>query len=337
MSKVIIGIHGLGNKPSKEILKEWWETSIKEGLIAIGKPQLDFDFKMIYWADVFHEKPLDEHISDKNDPLYLTEKYVPASMNDIPEEHPFRQKVLDIVEKQLDSIFLNEDLTINFSGIADSIIHRYFKELDYYYSIDNPDSGNPDINARNVIRMRVLKELDHHINDDIMLIGHSMGSIIGYDVINYITNEIDIDTFVTIGSPLGFPVIMGKIAADRNIFLPKLNKLKTPEAVRKNWYNLSDLEDMIALIYRLSENFDANNRGIQVTDLIVHNNYEINGEKNPHKSFGYLRTPQMARIIYNFMVTEKMNVFRRIKKRWKKLTRFYRKRLTKNYDLKIMN
>jgi len=31
MGKIIIGIHGLGNKPSRKIRKEWWRQSIEEG------------------------------------------------------------------------------------------------------------------------------------------------------------------------------------------------------------------------------------------------------------------------------------------------------------------
>ena len=31
MAKVIIGIHGLANKPTEKLLKDWWKSSIKEG------------------------------------------------------------------------------------------------------------------------------------------------------------------------------------------------------------------------------------------------------------------------------------------------------------------
>ncbi len=32
MTKVIIGIHGLANKPMRETLADWWEKAIREGL-----------------------------------------------------------------------------------------------------------------------------------------------------------------------------------------------------------------------------------------------------------------------------------------------------------------
>ncbi len=327
MAKVILGIHGLGNKPSSTLLEKWWEASMNEGITILGKPVPDIHFKLIYWADVFYEKPLDENIQDLDDPLYLDERYTPAPLNDKKEDHSVRQKVLDILEKELDRIFLNDDLSINFSSIADSIIHRYFKELDEYYSKDLLVHGQDGKRARDIIRERLAEALEEYQEDDILLIGHSMGSIIAYDAVQNRVPDIDIHTLVTMGSPLGFPVIMGKIAADRNLELPRMNKLKTPESVKKKWFNLSDLEDRIALIYRLSENFDANRSGVRVTDFIVHNNYEINGERNPHKSFGYLRTPEMAGIIYDFLLDRNMHEFSRIKKGWKKLTRFVRNNL----------
>jgi hypothetical protein len=318
MAKVILGIHGLGNKPSSVLLQKWWEDSIHEGLMVIGKPVQEIPFKLVYWADVFYEKPLDENILDLESPLYLDERYTPAPLNDRREKHPLRQKVLDILEKELDQIFLNEDLSINLSSIADSIIHRYFKELDEYYSKDIPVGGRKEKRARDIIRERLVKVLEEHRKDDILLIGHSMGSIIAYDVIQNLASDMGIHTFVTLGSPLGFPVIMGKIAADRDVSLPRLNKLITPETVRKKWFNLADLEDRISLIYRLSDNFDPNSHGVRVTDMVVHNNYRSNGEHNPHKSFGYLRTPEMAGILYDFLVRDQRRWYQEVGRKWRK-------------------
>ena len=32
MARVIIGVHGLGNKPDKDTLYEWWRLSMMEGI-----------------------------------------------------------------------------------------------------------------------------------------------------------------------------------------------------------------------------------------------------------------------------------------------------------------
>jgi hypothetical protein len=57
--KIIIGIHGLHNKPPRKLLTKWWRKSIREGLLrdySVFKP---FSFQMVYWSDVNYEKPQD--------------------------------------------------------------------------------------------------------------------------------------------------------------------------------------------------------------------------------------------------------------------------------------
>jgi len=75
MAKVIIGIHGLGNKPPKETLERWWMNSMQEGLIKLGKPLELPKFEMVHWADVLYKNPLDEKILEKDHLLFLDEKY----------------------------------------------------------------------------------------------------------------------------------------------------------------------------------------------------------------------------------------------------------------------
>ena len=307
MSKVIIGIHGLGNKPSKKTLEEWWIKSILEGLEGIDKNKINFNFELIYWADVLNEKPLDETIIDREDPYYLEEKYNPAPGNLNPKEHRIRKKILGFLEKQMDKIFLNEDLSINYSFISDIIIHKYFKELEIYYTEECYDSENIKCAAKDIIRKRAVEVIRKYKKQEIMLIAHSMGSIIAYDVLTFILPEIKIDTFVTMGSPLGLPIIMSKIASEQNMKVHMKEKLKTPPGVKRNWYNFSDLEDKVAMNYNLEDDYNENALGVKATDIIVNNNYEINGERNPHKSYGYLRTTEFSKVLYEFLIRKKIN------------------------------
>lgn len=311
MGKVIIGIHGLGNKPAREILSGWWVQSIHEGLRRIGITPGHFKFEMVYWADVFYDTPLDPLEEDPDNPLFLDEIYTPGPSNYVSDPHPVRQKLLDMLEEQLDNIFLNDDLTINFSFLTDTIIRNYFKELDSYYATEYPEKSSGLLNARDVIRERTADLIRKYRDDSLLVIGHSMGSIIAYDVLNFTIPDVEIDTFITMGSPLGLPVIMAKIAAERSIKLRHLNKLKTPSSVQRRWYNYSDLEDRIALIYNLTQNYDANMDGVKVQNFIVENDYSINGKKNPHKSFGYLRTPEFAGAICDFLGIRRKNLLKR--------------------------
>lgn len=305
MSKIIIGIHGLGNKPSEKTLKEWWLKSIIEGLDNIKKNNFKLNFEIIYWADVFHKKPLDETITDKDDPCYVEERYVPAMENFVPTPHPIRQKILRFIEKQMDKIFLNEDLSINYSFISDMIIHRYFKELEMYYTDERSDKDNKKYPVKDIIRDKAVEMLKRYKKDEIFLIAHSMGSIVIYDVLIFLLPELKIDTFITMGSPLGLPIVMSKIAVEEKLKPHIKEKLKTPPGVKRNWFNFSDLEDKIAMNYNLGDDYDKNSNGVRAVDFVVNNNYEINGEKNPHKSYGYLRTPEFAEVLAEFLAREK--------------------------------
>ena len=75
MKKIIIGIHGLKNKPPRKILESWWKKSILEGFQNHGLPKLDFQFELVYWADLEYSKSLDPKVTDPKDPLFIEHPY----------------------------------------------------------------------------------------------------------------------------------------------------------------------------------------------------------------------------------------------------------------------
>ena len=203
--------------------------------------------------------------------------------------------MLDILERQMDKIFLNDDISINFSSITDMIIHRFFSDLEAYYRM--PEKGSRMHPVKDTIQARLKKKLRKYRRKEIMLIGHSMGSIIAFDVLHE-NPSLHIHTLITIGSPLGIPIIISKISAEQQ---KASKRIRIPEGVIKNWYNFSDLEDKVAFNYNLADDYAENSKHVKVTDKIVNNNYEIRGERNPHKSYGYLRTPEITEVIASFL------------------------------------
>jgi len=308
MSKVIIGIHGLGNKPPKDTLKKWWLESMCEGLRKINKFQFIPKFELIYWADILNDKPLNELIEDEENPYYLDEKYVPSPDEPAPKDHSTRKKFLGFLEHQMDKIFLNDDLTPNFSFVSDLVFKKYFMELEVYYAKQPEINDQSFKSVKDIIRNRLVEILIKYKGKEIILISHSMGSIIAYDVCSFLTPEIKIDNFVTMGSPLGMPIIVSKIAEEWKETHPNLDKLSTPQNVLKSWINYSDLEDNVAINYNLADDYVENKNAVKVEDISIINNYEINGERNPHKSYGYLRTPEFSNHLSEFL-TKDRNAF----------------------------
>ena len=311
MKKVIIGIHGLGNKPPEDLLKKWWRDAMLEGFAAHGINKELPTFELIYWADIIYVKPLDVYERDVDSQYYMDEPYVKASDYEDEDQHPIRQKFNDFVSEQLNKIFLNQDKTLNYSTITNILLNRYFKDLELYYKDENYERGIPSFTIKEKIRERVAQVIRRYKGYDICIVAHSMGSIIAYDVLSYVIPEIKIQTFITIGSPLGLPVIISKIAAEQSRVNGVNNYISTPAGIEWGWFNLTDIKDPIAINYKLSDDFSKNAYGVYPVDYLVYNNYEINRTKNPHKSYGYLRTKEFSLIVASFIEMKSLNYLQR--------------------------
>ncbi len=301
MSAVIIGIHGLGNKPPRAILEKWWREAIQEGFGRIGESKTSFKFEMVYWADVLHSTPLQMQANGGDGSHVLQEPYFPIPYTKHPEASKLRRRILDYIEKQIDRLYLRDDLTIDLSKISDRIIHRFFQDLEVYYSQTVTWEDNEERLVRDIIRNRLHQVLRKYKNHDILLLAHSMGSIISYDVLTGQARDIDIDTFITIGSPLGIPVIMDKIALEGQFDIKNGKKPATPDNIISHWYNFSDLHDRVAFNYNLADDYQAGSRNVLPVDTIVFNDYEIEKQRNPHKSYGYLRSPELSKVVFDFL------------------------------------
>lgn len=319
MANVIIGIHGLGNKPPKKVLENWWKLALIEGLKANNYNSAIPDFELVYWADILYDKPLNVAEKDEDSPYFLKEVYVKAPKNFPVENHITRKKIIDFIGRQMNNIFLNKDLSLNYAALTDAILRKYFNDLEIYFT-ENCTVENASIcNAKDLINKRLIQTLKKYREDEIMLVSHSMGSIIAFDVLNFELPHTNINSFVTMGSPLGLPVVISKIAAEQKQKQDGVNHMNTPPPVSKNWFNFSDILDKVAFNYRLADDFSENSLGIKPIDFLVVNNYEINGERNPHKIFGYLRTPEFAKVLNDFIIAEKLSMKQKIIRKTKQI------------------
>ncbi len=298
MSSVIISIHGLRNKPAKKLLMRWWKQSILHGFGHAKLPPVDFTLQMAYWADVLYDRPLDPQITNPENPYYLHNPFLHVPQCQSPRSKKLKKLFLRTLEKQFDRLLLNDDLSLNFSHITDSIITRYFNDLAAYYKSE-PLPGK-DITLKDLIREKLAAQLYKHRRKKILLLSHSMGSIIAYDVLTLVTPDIKVHTWITFGSPLGLPVVMSHAAQEQKK-MGMQSSPATPENVQHSWINFSDLNDTIALNWNLTDDYQPNSQGVHPLDVTLNNRYEWQGNPNPHKSYGYLQTTEMARYIHSFL------------------------------------
>jgi len=299
MKKVIIGIHGLKNKPDPETLKKWWKASIYEGLGKHGYSD-DFKFEMAYWADLDYPKPLDPNQTDPEHPLFIPAPYsIEVDAEEQKENSSLKKKILINLEASLDHIFLRENSLGGLEKIADKAMQRMFSDLDIYYH--GFCQYRCSQTAKSAFRQRLADLLHKYRHQNILLIGHSMGSIIGYDTLTQLTPDISIESFLTLGSPLGLPIIIKKILQEQNQEVTPESKPITPENIRNKWWNFADLDDKVALIYRIANDYAPNSQGLIPEDFQVDNRYQFGDEINPHKAYGYLRTPEVSEHISKFL------------------------------------
>ncbi|MBN2092612.1 hypothetical protein JW964_23530 [candidate division KSB1 bacterium] len=298
MAKIIIAIHGLGNKPSESVLKSWWKKSIQEGLRSIGYPNYFFKFELVYWADILYKNPLQPDIKDRKDPAFVDEPYMPANHAGKRKPGPIFKKIVGKLQKKLNSQLVDENMSIKYSPVVDLVFQHFFRELGLYYSAEMIPYRGESLLAKEAIRQELSEVLKKYQRHQILLIAHSMGTIIAFDVLSLKNPESIIDTLVTMGSPLGMPVIQSKILAERQI---TKNMLQIPDNISHDWYNFFDPDDNVSNEPILRDKFLENKKAVQIKDIKICNDYEFEGERNPHKSFGYLRAPEVALVIHEFL------------------------------------
>ena len=315
MPKIVIGIHGLGNKPPKEILEKWWKQAIADGLYHHNYSGVKFEFELVYWADILHPLPLNINETDKANQLYLSEPYSSGQFAELTEPMTFREKALDYLEKYSDKILLNGAMSLKLPPFTELFIHRYLRDLEIYYSSSLINHNGTKRPVREVIIARLVDVLKKHKNKKIFLIAHSMGAIITHDALIDNVPDINIDTLVTIGSPLGQKYHIKKMQTEHSS--GSRDKLKVPNNICRYWYNLSDLEDQVAVNHNLAKIYKSDSKSVQIKDMIVENKFVSSGVRNPHKSYGYLRTPEFALIMCNFLIYKQPGIFGWLKKKLK--------------------
>ncbi|MCH8337125.1 MAG: hypothetical protein IIC61_14715, partial [Proteobacteria bacterium] len=132
----------------------------------------------------------------------------------------------------------------------------------------------------------------------ILLYGHSMGSVIGYDTLWQLSHEpeeeIRIDLMLTTGSPLGQRLIQRRLKGFR-----KQGVERFPGNIRR-WINIAAIGELTAIDMTLNNDFGEMIRlGLveDIEDLETYNYYRMNGVLNVHAEYGYLVNEVAANVI----------------------------------------
>ena len=291
MTHLVIGIHGFARKPPKEKLEQNWRAALQEGLLRNSpdshkkelEGRLEFDFELVYWADQLYEEPLLED----PEPYRPAEGKDPLPYHDDDWVDELVADVIDAGESLLDRAMLRP----RFHQKTQWLLDRMLRDSERY---------NQDRELRRIARDRLDKLIRDAAGErSILLLGHSMGSVISYEVLRHLEQDFSapvVDHFIAMGSPLGFPYLT------RYLELRHGNN-RVPHTTAR-WSNLADRRDWAAIDAHLRDDFHPNSLGVKVEDDLVINNYLCpQNLENRHKSYGYLRTPEMSRRVAEFLLS----------------------------------
>jgi len=283
----VIYIHGIGNKPEAAILKCQWDR-------ALFGAEMGDRTRLAYWvdrerypspevatcADGERLQPLDPEWTDIGG----------ASIKSVSEEAPLRpadQRRLDAIAAKMLAANVRPKAgdkrakVLPFRPVR-AIVTRLITRLFLHDVRDFLFDADRRARMADTLRRRIAAG-----GGPFIVIAHSQGSMIAYDVLRALKREeADVRLLVTIGSPLGMDEVQDVL---KEIGGP----LRVPECVAR-WVNVAERLDPVALDPELKGEFARNGRGVQVEDVAVRN---PDWQDNPHSSTGYLGTEAVRAVV----------------------------------------
>ena len=276
----LIFIHGREQESFEaEDLKKIWTDTLNEGLKKNGLTlPKDVTIEFPYFGKLL------KSMADNPDAIPFEDIATRDLLNILISEdeflHDYLNEVLGHVDTSHERGLLNNETVQNLFERIDQIgflgdlsLKKFTKDVYLYLT----HSG-----IRKRINETILEKMDAN---PCVVIGHSLGSIVSYDVLK--TNpKLKVNKLITIGSPLG-------ISSIRKHLAPPVGM---PECVKNGWFNAYDERDFVAL-----KPLDA--LSFPFKPPILNKNDVINPTDNRHGIIGYLNDKVVAKTIYEALIT----------------------------------
>lgn len=141
-----------------------------------------------------------------------------------------------------------------------------------------------------------------HAQRPVLLIGHSLGSVIAWDTL-WELSRVDgvgghVDHYLTIGSPLGQNVIQSQLKGAR-----ERGRRRYPGNI-VHWTNIVAVGELTALDHRFANDYRAmRDYGLvkSLEDMKVYSHFRQDGELLVHSEYGYLLAAETAGVIAGFL------------------------------------
>jgi subtilisin family serine protease len=289
----IVYVHGIGNKPEASVLKCQWDTSLFGA--AMGDRT-----RLAYWVNRDrYPMPESGTCGGKDVPQgeYTGIGIQMMSYGDHTSEpvlNPQQQKIMASLESRMRSNVFDEVPSgpeAKILPLPEGMRRWITRRLTELFLKDVRDFFF-DAEQRSIMERSLMQRLDVG-GGPFIVIAHSQGSMIAYHVLRQLQKKTcDVRLFVTIGSPLGIQEVQDQLKK----FQPN-KSLKVPDCVDQ-WLNVAERLDPVALDADISNDYDANDKGVRVENYV---GFKINPEwrSNPHSGTGYLRIDKVREAVLN--------------------------------------
>jgi hypothetical protein len=241
----IVAVHGIGNQFLGEYqIHAHWLPALRDGLTKAGRTLAsDEDLVCPFYGDLFRPQgkaiePFLESldVEDEWEKKMLSAWWEEAARVDLgvfPSDGDSKGIGMSVVQSALDALSNSKF----FAGLAESALIFDLKQVKLYLR---------DPVIRNEARKRVLNAIRP---DTRVLIGHSLGSVVGYEALCLAT-EHQVQTFVTLGSPLGIKNLIFE-----QLQPPPESGMGQWPANLSHWFNIADEGDVVAVVKKLARCF----------------------------------------------------------------------------------
>jgi hypothetical protein len=241
-------------------------------------------FDVVSWTFDFYGEHRD--ISVDNAAIDAVISQPTASKRDIAEASSWKRRLSRWIYT------LGDRLPFLIPHIASERTELHLRDLQRYVSDDN---GIAEHTRRMLkIPLRAATEGRHPL----LLIGHSMGSVIAYDTLWEMSHDerdhVEIDLFLTMGSPLGQRYMRKRIKGH-----DVTGRARYPANIC-HWKNIAAVGDMTAIDPCLQNDFgEMPKLGLvkSFKDKAVYNYFRLEGVLNVHAEYGYLVNEETARTV----------------------------------------